>query len=193
MNLLVPPLVAAVALSVYVATVSKDRTDGDDRRMAADSLLRHHEAAVGLIVASFPEIVDSFPDSPIIDAIPALAPFVDVLDWDSALAKDTKDRFWVMTYPGDAAGSSPTAISDSGVAGIPLELQRLGFSSGTYGFWKSGTLPSTGTLASTIGPISFDEPGADEPEAPPVPDGAIMVATLCEATSSTVLDCGPIE
>jgi len=42
MNLLLPPLVAAVALSVYVATLSKDRTDGDDRRMAADSLVRHH-------------------------------------------------------------------------------------------------------------------------------------------------------
>jgi hypothetical protein len=181
-NLLVPPLVAAVALSVYVATVSKDRTDGDDRRMAADSLLRHHEAAVGLIVASFPEIVDSFPDSPIIDDIPALAPFVDVLDWDSALAKDTENRFWVMTYLGDAAGSSPTAISDSGAAGIPLELQRLGFSRGTYGFWNSGT------LASTIGPISFSVT-----EAPPAPDGAIMVATLCESTSSTVLDCGPDE
>jgi hypothetical protein len=143
--------------------------------MAADSLLRFHEAAVGLSVASFP-------NSPNIDGIPALAPFVDVLDWDSALAKDTKDRFWVMTYLGGGPGSSPTAISDSGVAGIPLELQRLGFSSGTYGFWNSGQ------LASTIGPISFSDA-----EAPPVPDGAIMVATLCESPPPTVLDCGPIE
>jgi hypothetical protein len=179
-------MVAAVALSVYVATLSKDRTDGDDRRMAAESLVRFHEAAVGLIVASFP-------DSPIIDDIPALAPFVDVPDWESALAKDTMDRFWVMTYLGGGPVSSPTAISDSGVAGIPFELQRLDFSSGTYGFWKSGTLPSTGTLASTIGPISFDAPEAGEPETPPVPDGAIMVATLCESPSTTVLDCGPIE
>jgi len=181
-NLLLPPLVAAVALSVYVATLSKDRTDGDDRRMAADSLLRFHEAAVGVIVASFP-------DSPDIDNIPALAPFVDVLDWDSALAKDTKDRFWVMTYLGDAAGSSSSVISDSGVAGIPFELQRLDFSSGTYGFWKAGTLLSTlGTLPSTIGPISFSGT-----EAPPAPDGAIMVATLCESPSTSVLDCGPSD
>ena len=182
MNLLVPPLVAAVALSAYVATLSKDRTDGDDRRMAADSLLRFHEAAVGLSVASFP-------NSPNIDGIPALAPFVDVLDWDSALAKDTKDRFWVMTYLGGGPGSLPTAISDSGVAGIPFELQRLDFSSGTYGFWKAGTLLSTlGTLPSTIGPISFSGT-----EAPPAPDGAIMVATLCRVTPKKVLDCGPIE
>jgi len=175
MNLLLPPLVAAVALSVYVATVSKDRTDGDDRRMAADSLVRHHEAAVGVAVASFP-------NSPNIDDIPALAPFVDVLNWNSAMATDTQDRIWVMTYLGNAAGSSPTAISDSGVAGIPLELQRLGFSGGTYGFWNSGK------LASTIGPISFSDT-----EAPPVPDGAIMVATLCKLTPQEVLDCGPIE
>jgi len=181
-NLLVPPLVAAVALSVYVATLSKDRTDGDDRRMAADSLVRHHEAAVGLIVASYP-------DSPVIDDIPALAPFVDVLSWESVLAEDTEDRFWVMTYLGGGPGSLPTAISDSGVAGIPFELQRLDFSSGTYGFWKAGTLLSTlGTLPSTIGPISFSDT-----EAPPAPDGAIMVATLCRVTPAVALDCGPIE
>ena len=191
MNLLVPPLVAAVALSAYVATVSKDRTDGDDRRMAADSLVRHHEAAVGLAVGLSVENNPVILNNNVIDTL--LAPFVDVLRLDSALAIDTQGRIWVMTYSGNAAGPLPTAISDSGVAGIPLELQRLGFSSGTYGFWKSGTLPSTGTLASTIGPISFDEPEADEPEAPPVPDGAIMVATLCESTSSTVLDCGPDE
>jgi len=178
-NLLVPPLVAAVALSVYVATLSKDRTDGDDRRMAADSLVRFHEAAVGLSVASFPDS----PDNTEITA--SLRPFVDVLTWESALAKDTKDRTWVTTYP---AGSSAKAISDSGVAGIPLELQRLGFSGGTYGFWKSGPLASTGTLASTIGPISFSAT-----EAPPAPDGAIMVATLCKLTPPEVLDCGPIE
>jgi hypothetical protein len=174
-----------VALSVYVATLSKDRTDGDDRRMAADSLVRHHEAAVGLFVANFAEIVASFPDSPIIDDIPALAPFVDVLDWDSALATDTtgtQGRFWVITYLGGGPGSSPTAISNSGVAGIPLELQRLGFSGGTYGFWNSGK------LASTIGPISFSGTIASW-----VPDGAIMVATLCESPSETVLDCGASE
>jgi len=181
-NLLVPPLVAAVALSAYVATLSKDRTDGDDRRMAADSLLRFHEAAVGLIVASYP-------DSPVIDDIPALAPFVDVLSWESVLAEDTEDRFWVMTYLGGGPGSLPTTISDSGVAGIPFELQRLDFSSGTYGFWKAGTLLSTlGTLPSTIGPISFSDT-----EAPPAPDGAIMVATLCRVTPAVALDCGPIE
>ncbi len=173
MNLLLPPLVAAVALSAYVATLSKDRTDGDDRRIAADSLLRHHEAAVGMSVARFPA-------SPNIDDIPALAPFVDVLDWDSALATDTQGRIWVMTYLGSDSSSSPTAISDSGVAGIPFELQRLGFGSGTYGFWNSGT------LASTIGPISFSDT-----EAPPVSDGAIMVATLCVSTSPSDLDCGP--
>jgi hypothetical protein len=179
-------MVAAVALSVYVATLSKDRTDGDDRRMAADSLLRFHEAAVGLIVASY---VASYPDSPVIDDIPALAPFVDVLSWESVLAEDTEDRFWVMTYLGGGPGSLPTAISDSGVAGIPSELQRLDFSSGTYGFWKAGTLLSTlGTLPSTIGPISFSGT-----EAPPAPDGAIMVATLCKLTPQEILDCGPIE
>jgi hypothetical protein len=171
-----------VALSVYVATLSKDRTDGDDRRMAADSLVRFHEAAVGLSVASFPDS----PDNTEITA--SLAPFVDVLNLDSAVAKDTDDRIWVMTYLGGAPGSLPTAISDSGVAGIPLELQRLGFSSGTYGFWKSGTSPSTGTLASTIGPISFSGTPVSS-----VPDGAIMVATLCESPSTTVLDCDPSD
>ena len=186
MNLLVPPLVAAVALSAYVATVSKDRTDGDDRRMAADSLLRHHEVAVGVAVGLS---VDSYPvilDNAKIKAL--LAPFVDVPKWDSVQAKDTEKRIWVMTYRGDAAGSSPTVISDSGVAGIPLELQRLGFSGGTYGFWNSGQLASTGTLASTIGPISFSGTQVSS-----VPDGAIMVATLCKLTPKKVLDCGPIE
>jgi hypothetical protein len=183
-NLLVPPLVAAVALSAYVATVSKDRTDGDDRRMAADSLVRHHEAAVGVAVGLS---VDSYPvilDNAKIKAL--LAPFVDVPKWESVQAKDTEKRIWVMTYGGDAAGSSPTVISDSGVAGIPLELQRLGFSSGTYGFWKSGK--DSGTLASTIGPISFSGTQVSS-----VPDGAIMVATLCKLTPKKVLDCGPIE
>jgi hypothetical protein len=181
-NLLIPPLVAAVALSAYVATVSKDRTDGDDRRMAADSLVRHHEAAVGLSV-------DRYPASPNTSDITAsLAPFVDVLTWVSVRATDTDDRIWVMTYLGGSPGSSSTAISASGLAGIPFELQRLDFSSGTYGFWKSGTSPSTGTLASTIGPISFSGPLVSS-----VPDGAIMVATLCKLTSPTVLDCGPIE
>ncbi len=170
MNLLVPPLVAAVALSAYVATLSKDRTDGDDRRMAADSLVRHHEAAVGLSV-------DCSPDGPNLDETPTLmAPFVNVLTWKSVLAKDTQDRIWVMTYLGDAAGSSPTAISDSGVAGIPQELQRLDFSSGTYGFWKSGE--DSGKLASTIGAIEFSDTA--DTQVPPVPDGAITVATLCE-------------
>jgi hypothetical protein len=177
-NLLIPPLVAAVALSAYVATVSKDRTDGDDRRMAADSLLRHHEAAVGLAVGLSVENNPVILNNNVIDTL--LAPFLDVLRLDSALAIDTQGRIWVMTYSGNAAGRLPTAISDSGVAGIPLELQRLGFSSGTYGFWNSGT------LASTIGPISFSGR-----EAPPVPDGAIMVATLCESPPPTVLECGP--
>ena len=152
--------------------------------MAAESLVRFHEAAVvvavDLSVDSFPVILDNT------EITPLLAPFVAVLTWESALAIDTEDRIWVMTYLGDAAGSLPTAISDSGVAGIPLELQRLGFSRGTYGFWNSGE--DSGQLASTIGPISFSGT-----EAPPAPDGAIMVATLCESTSSTVLDCGPIE
>lgn len=183
MNLLVPPLVAAVALSAYVATVSKDRTDGDDRRMAADSLLRHHEVAVGLSV-------DIYPVKPTNTKItPLLAPFVDVLTWKSDRAVDTQGRIWVMTYLDGSPGSSPTAISASGLAGIPFELQRLDFSSGTYGFWKAGTLLSTlGTLPSTIGPISFSDT-----EAPPAPDGAIMVATLCKLTPQEVLDCGPIE
>jgi hypothetical protein len=185
-NLLVPPLVAAVALSVYVATLSKDRTDGDDRRMAADSLVRFHEAAVGVAVGlsvdSYPYILDKA------KITGSLKPFVDVPTWKSVQGKDTEKRIWVMTYPDGAAGSSPTAISDSGVAGIPLELQRLSFSSGTYGFWKSGPLASTGTLASTIGPISFSGPLVSW-----VPDGAIMVATLCKLTPLKVLDCGPIE
>lgn len=182
MNLLVPPLVAAIALSAYVATLSKDRTDGDDRRMAADSLVRHHEVAVGLSV-------DIYPAKPTNTQITTLlAPFADVLTWQSDRATDTQGRIWVMTYLGGSPGSSSTAISASGLAGIPFELQRLDFSSGTYGFWKSGTSPSTGTLASTIGPISFSGPLVSS-----VPDGAIMVATLCESTSSTVLDCGPIE
>jgi hypothetical protein len=159
--------------------------------MAADSLVRHHEAAVGVaVVVAVGLSVDSLPvilDNTEVTTL--LAPFVAVLTWESALAIDTEDRIWVMTYLGDAAGSLPTAISDSGVAGIPFELQRLDFSRGTYGFWKAGTLLSTlGTLPSTIGPISFSDT-----EAPPAPDGAIMVATLCKLTSPTVLDCGPIE
>ena len=183
MNLLVPPLVAAIALSAYVATLSKDRTVGDVRRMAADSRLRHHEVAGGLSV-------DIYPAKPTNTQITTLlAPFADVLTWRSDRATDTQGRIWVMTYLGGGPGSLPTAISDSGVAGIPFELQRLDFSSGTYGFWKAGTLLSTlGTLPSTIGPISFSGT-----EAPPAPDGAIMVATLCKLTSPTVLDCGPIE
>ena len=182
MNLLLPPLVAAVALSVYVATLSNDRTDGDDRRMAADSLVRHHEAAVGLAVGQSVQGNPVILDNNVIATL--LAPFVDVLRLDSALAIDTQGRIWVMTYLGDAAGSSLTAISDSGVAGIPLELQRLGYSSGTYGFWRSGE--DSGQLASTIGPIAFSGTAT-----PPVPDGAIMVATLCESPPPTVLDCGP--
>ena len=171
MNLLVPPLIAAAALSAYVAALSRDRTDGDDRRVAADSLVRHHEAAIDLAVALFPTELDPGVTVPV-------APFVDVLDWNSALATDTQDRLWVVTYLDRGAGSAPTTISDPGIAAITFELQRLGFRSGTFGLWNAGT------LASTIGPISFATG-----DVPSIPDGAVMVATLCQATTPDVLDC----
>jgi hypothetical protein len=171
-NLLVPPLIAAAALSAYVAALSKDRAEGDDRRVAADSLVRHHEAAIFQAVALFPTELDPSVTVPV-------APFIDVLDWNSALATDTQDRLWVLTYLNQGVGSAPTTISEPGVAGITYELQRLGFRSGTYGLWKAGT------LASTIGPISFAAG-----QVPSIPDGAVMVATLCQETQPDVLDCG---
>jgi hypothetical protein len=189
-NLLLPPLVAAVALSVYVATLSKDRTDGDDRRMAADSMVRHHEAAIRLGVSLF---ADADPDDNLTpDDSVSVAPFFDVLDWNSALARDTQNRLWVVTYLGQGAGTTLTTISDPGIAGISYELQRLDFRSGTYGLWNAPTL----ALASTIGPISFDTLNvpANNPRIPTtIPDGAIMVATLCESPSTSVLDCGPSD
>jgi hypothetical protein len=127
-----------VALSVYVATLSKDRTDGDDRRMAADSMVRHHEAAIRLGVSLF---ADADPDDNLTpDDSVSVAPFFDVLDWNSALARDTQNRLWVVTYLGQGAGTTLTTISDPGIAGISYELQRLDFRSGTYGLWNAPTL-----------------------------------------------------
>jgi hypothetical protein len=178
MNLLLPPLIAAVALSAYVATISRERAKGDDRRVAADSMVRHHEAAIRMSVGMFPTALT-------IADRPAVAPFIDVLNWNSALAADTQNRLWVVTYLGQGAGTTLTTISDPGIAGISYELQRLGFRSGTYGLWNAGTL----ALASTIGPISFSAPNT--PRIPTtIPDGAIMVATLCQVTPAGALDCG---
>jgi hypothetical protein len=182
-NLLLPPLIAAAALAAYVATVSRDRDNGDDRRIAADSMVRHHEAAIRMSVILFADADPS--DNLTIDDTLPVAPFMDVLDWNSALARDTQNRLWVVTYLGQGAGSTLTTISGPGVAGISYELNRLGFRSGTYGLWNAGTL----ALASTIGPISFS--AAQVPPIPPsIPDGAVMVATLCQVTPAGVLDCG---
>jgi hypothetical protein len=178
MNLLLPPLIAAVALGAYVATLSNERSDGDDRRVAADSMVRYHEAAIRMSVGMFPTPLT-------INDQPAVAPFIDLLGLDSALARDTQNRLWVVTFLRAGVGTTPTIISDHGIAGIREQLQRLGFRSGTYGLWNAGTT----VLASTIGPIAFS--GANAPPIPQtIPDGAVMVATLCQVTQAGALDCG---
>jgi len=156
MNLLLPPLMASVMVTAYVATASYDQTDGGERRYAADNMVRYHTLAVEQYRAT---------PAPILN--PEMAPFARVLDWQSREAFDTAGRTWVITYiPSNQTGQSST-ITGVAMSAIPYELARKDFSGGTYGIWNGNA------LVSTIGTISF--PTAP---APAVLDGTPVIATL---------------
>jgi len=160
MNMLLPPLVASVLLAGYVATVSNDQTDGDERRYAADNMVRYHSLAVDRARAGLPVVnLD-------------MAPFAKVLDWRSQVAFDNTNRPWLVTYIASAAVPQPSAIGGIAVSSIPYELARTQFSNGTFGIWKDNV------LASTLGNIPFTEVPAGRPEPPVVPNGTPVIATL---------------
>lgn len=156
MNLLLPPLMAAVLVAGYVATASYDRTDGNERRYAADSMVRYHTLAVGQYRATPVPVLN-----------PDMTPFAKVLDWQSREAVDTNGRTWVITYIPVTQSALPSTISSIAMSSIPHELARTDFSGGTYGIWTGGN------LASTVGTISF--PTAPTPA---VLDGTPVIATL---------------
>jgi hypothetical protein len=159
MNMLLPPLMASVLLAGYVATVSNDRTDGDERRYAADNMVRYHSLAVDQARAGLPVVNLN------------MAPFAKVLDWRSQVAFDNTDTPWVVTYIASAAVPQPSTIGDIAVSSIPYELARTQFSSGTFGIWKNNV------LASTLGDIPFTEVPAGRPAPPVVPNGTPVIAT----------------
>jgi len=156
MNLLLPPLMASVLVAGYVATASYDRTDGDERRYAADNMVRYHTLAVEQYRAA---------PAPVLN--PEIAPFAKVLDWQSREAFDNNGQAWVITYIPITQPALPSTISSIAMSSIPHELARKDFSGGTYGIWNGNA------LVSTIGTISF--PTAP---APAVLDGTPVIATL---------------
>ncbi len=155
MNLLLPPLMASVLVAGYVATASYDRTDGDERRYAADNMVRYHTLAVEQYRAT---------PAPVLN--PEIAPFAKVLDWQSREAFDNNGQAWVITYIPITQPALPSTISSIAMSSIPHELARKDFSGGTYGIWNSNA------LVSTIGTISFPTVLT-----PPVLDGTPVIAT----------------
>jgi len=158
-NLLVPPLVAAVALSAYVATLSNERSAGDDSRVAADSMVRYHTLAV-----------EQYKAAPATGLNPNMAPFANLLNWQSRAASDSAGRLWVITYIPVSQATQPSTISGIAMSSIPYELARTQLSGGTYGIWDDST--PTPTLASTIGTISITTVLT-----PAVLDGTLVIAT----------------
>lgn len=159
MNLLLPPLMASVLVAGYVATASYDRTDGDERRYAADNMVRYHTLAV-----------EQYRATPVAVLNPEMAPFAKVLDWQSREAFDDSGQAWVITYIPITQPALPSTISSIAMSSIPHELARKDFSGGTYGIWDDST--STPTLASTIGTISITTVLT-----PAVLDGTPVIAT----------------
>lgn len=155
MNLLLPPLMASVLVAGYVATASYDRTDGDERRYAADNMVRYHTLAVEQYRAT---------PAPVLN--PEIAPFAKVLDWQSREAFDNNGQAWVITYIPITQPALPSTISSIAMSSIPHELARKDFSGGTYGIWNSNA------LVSTIGTISITTVLT-----PPVLDGTPVIAT----------------
>jgi hypothetical protein len=156
MNLLYPPLIASVMVVGYVATATFDRTDGGERRYAADNMVRYHSLAV-----------EQYKTLPTTVLNPNIAPFAKVLDWQSREAVDTAGRKWVITYIPDTAPTQPSTIGSIGMSSIHMELARKDFSGGTYGIWKANK------LAASLGDISFTAAPT-----PPVLEGTPVIATL---------------
>ncbi len=159
MNVLLPPLMASVLLAGYVATVSFDRTDGDERRYAADSMVRYHTLAVEEYRATLAPVLN-----------PNMAPFKKVLNWQSREVEDSTKQKWVITYIPNTQPGLPSTISSIAMSSIAQELARRDFSGGTYGIWDDSK--KTPTLASTIGTISITTELA-----PAVLDGTLVIAT----------------
>ena len=156
MNMLLPPLVASTLLAGYLATITYDQTDGDERRQAADNMVRYHTLAVEEYIATLTSVPE-----------PVMAPFVEVLDWKSQRVADSEGRSWIITFPGDGAVTRTSMIGEAAISSIPFELARTHYSGGTYGVWKDNV------LASDYGSISFVAPLPL-----PVPDGTPVIATL---------------
>jgi hypothetical protein len=156
MNMLLPPLVASTLLAGYVATITDDHLDGEERRYATDNMVRYHTLAVeeyNTTLATVPE--------------PVMAPFAEVLDWRSQRVVDSTGRIWIITYAGDGPATRTSSIGETAVTSIPYELARKRYSGGTYGVWKDNALETP------MGIISFANPLPQ-----PVPDGAPVIATL---------------
>lgn len=159
MNMLLPPMVASVLLAGYVATATNDRMDGDERRFAADNMVRYHTLAVDQARTGLP--VENL----------NMAPFAKVLDWRSQVAFDNTNRPWLVTYIASAAVPQPSAIGDIAVSSIPFELARTQFSSGSFGIWRDNV------LASTLGDIPFTAVPAGRPAPPVIANGTPVIAT----------------
>lgn len=159
MNMLLPPLVASTLLAGYVATITYDRTDGDERRYAADNMVRYHTLAVEEYNATLAQVPE-----------PIIAPFAKVLDWRSQRVVDSTSQIWIITYAGDGPATRTSSISETAVTSIPYELARTRYSGGTYGVWKDNALKSP------MGVISFAIPLPQ-----PVPDGTPVIATLVQS------------
>lgn len=184
MNLLLPPLIATIFVASYVAIATREHNSGQEKIFVADNMIRHHELAVAQS-ATFPNV------GPVIPV--AMAPFSDILRWDSRLAVDTQNRLWLLTYIGPGQTALPSNIGDAAIAGIQFELVTKNYQGGTYGRWQ---LPPTNTnqppsLNSTIGSINFNASMAVQ-----APDQMPMIATLmatsCVFVSGQIYQCSPV-
>jgi hypothetical protein len=156
MNMLLPPLVASSLLAGYLATITYSRTDGDERRYAADNMVRYHTLAVEEYSATLAPVPE-----------PVMAPFAEMLDWNSQRVVDSEGKIWIITYPGDGAVTQTSSIGAAAISSILYELARINYSGGTYGILKDNA------LASPLGSILLATPLLVA-----VPDGTPAIATL---------------
>jgi hypothetical protein len=192
MNLIVLPAMIGALIAGYLAIATRDYDNGQDRLYATDSMLRHHELAVEQFTDGRVANPTLGQDIPVVTT-----PFVDVLAWNSALAIDTTNRLWMLTFIGPGDVPEDRTISDAGIAGIQFELAKQNYSGGTFGRWNDtatlpdNNLPTNGFINSTIGPIEFLED-----RAPPIVDLVPVIATIlaesCTGISQSNFVCSDL-
>lgn len=185
MNLVVLPAMIGALVAGYIAIATRDYNNGQEKIYVTDSMIRHHELAIGQRTRLTNPTLGQ--DIPVTSAL-----FQDALAWNSALAIDTQQRLWLLTFIGPNQIVGDTTINDAAIAGIQFELATKNYEGGTFGRWNllnpgAGGL-SNPFLDSTIGAIEFAVANA-----PQIADGVPVIATYlsdsCTITSATQFAC----